>query len=219
MTLDLDPDRRLALAYAPAAARPALEALWRLDVTFASVLATGRDPMVQSIRLAWWREALEKLDREAAPGEPVLRALQAHVLPAGLAGAELAAMAEGWAILLSDEPLDAGALGAYAAARGGALFALSARLLGDADRAVGRAGAAWALVDLARHGSKADETRLALEEAARLADGGRWPRRLRPLGMLSVLASRDAKRGAGSWGSPGSPGRMVRMLGHWITGT
>ena len=53
---------------------PALEALWRLDVTFAAILAAGREPMVSRLRLAWWREALEALDagdaagRAAAPG-------------------------------------------------------------------------------------------------------------------------------------------------------
>lgn len=219
MTAEFDADRLLALAYAPAAARPALEALWRLDVSFASVLAAGRDRMVGRIRLAWWREALETLDRESAPPEPVLRALQAHVLPAGIAGAGLAAMAEGWGILLADEPLDGGALAAYAAARGGLLFAFSARLLGAPDHAVGGAGAAWALVDFARHSSSPAETALALEEAARIADVARWPRRLRPLGMLSVLTLRDLRRGAGSWESPGSPGRMLRMLRHRLTGT
>ena len=64
-------------------ARPRVEALWRLDVTLGAVLATGREPMVSRIRLAWWREALERLDREPPPAEPVLQALAAHVLPAG----------------------------------------------------------------------------------------------------------------------------------------
>ena len=94
--MNLDADRRLALAYVSAAARPALEALWRLDVTFASILATGTDRMIGRIRLAWWREALETLDREAAPAEPLLRALQARVLPSGISGAALAAMEEGF---------------------------------------------------------------------------------------------------------------------------
>ena len=83
MTPDLDPDRRLALAYVPAAARPAVEALWRLDVTLGAVLAAGREPMIGRIRLAWWREALEKLDREAPPAEPLLQALAERVVPAG----------------------------------------------------------------------------------------------------------------------------------------
>ena len=62
--------------------------------------------MVTRIRLAWWREALEKLDREAPPPEPVLRALAAAVLPT-VGGAELAAMEEGWSALLSGDALAA----------------------------------------------------------------------------------------------------------------
>ena len=99
--MDLDPDRRLALAYVPAARRPALEALWRLDVNLGAVLAGGRDPMIGRIRLAWWREALEALDRSPPAAEPLLRSLAAHVLPAGVSGAELAAMEQGWAELLA----------------------------------------------------------------------------------------------------------------------
>src|ERR1700760_3804181 len=77
MTPDLDPDRRLALAYAPARARPALEALWRLDVTLGAVVARAREKMVARIRLAWWREALERLDAAPPPAEPLLEALAA----------------------------------------------------------------------------------------------------------------------------------------------
>jgi hypothetical protein len=40
--IPLDPDRTLALAYVPAARRPAVEALWRLDAALASVLSTAR---------------------------------------------------------------------------------------------------------------------------------------------------------------------------------
>ena len=93
--MDLDPDRKLALAYVPAAARPAVEALWRLDASFAAILATGTQPLISQMRLAWWREALERLDAAPPPAEPVLQALAAHVLPK-VSGAELAAMEEGW---------------------------------------------------------------------------------------------------------------------------
>jgi phytoene synthase len=219
MTLDLelDPDRRLALAYVPAPARPALDALWRLDVTFAAVLAGGRDKMVSRIRLAWWREALGKLDREAAPPEPVLRALAADVLPAGISGAELAAMEEGWATLLSDSLLSAGELDFYARKRGARLFSLSARLLGDPDFPVEQAGTLWALIDLARHSAKPDEREAALGIAPRQAVM-KWPRRLRPLGMLAALARRDLERSGASWERQGSPARMVRMIRHRLTG-
>src|SRR5689334_18098035 len=99
--MDLDPDRKLALAYVPAAARPAVEALWRLDAALAGILATGTQPLISQMRLAWWREALEALDRAPPPAEPVLQALAAHVLPA-VTGAELAALEEGWLVLLSE---------------------------------------------------------------------------------------------------------------------
>src|SRR3569623_1105195 len=108
MTSDLDPDRILALSYVPAARRPAVEALWRLDVALGLVLAGGREPMISRIKLAWWREALERLDRERAPAEPVLQALSAHVLTAGLKGAQLSGMVDAWEVLLSPEPLTPG---------------------------------------------------------------------------------------------------------------
>lgn len=218
MTPDLDADRRLALAYAPARARPALEALWRLDVTMGAALATGREPMVSRIRLAWWREALERLDRETPPPEPVLQALAARVLPAGIGGVALAAMEEGWLELLAEGPLGHESLAAYAAARGGALFRHSARLLGLPGHPVEAAGRRWALVDLARRSADRDEALAALAAAARVAEDGRWPARLRPLGMLSVLARRDLARGPDAWERPGAPARMLRMVGHRLSG-
>src|SRR6476660_3498381 len=105
MTSDLDPDRVLALSYVSAGRRTAVEALWRLDVALGLVLAGGREPMISRIKLAWWREALERLDRERAPSEPVLQALATHVLPAGLTGAGLSGMVDAWEILLSPGPL------------------------------------------------------------------------------------------------------------------
>lgn len=212
---ELDPDRRLVLAYAPARVRPALEALWRLDVTFAAVLATGTDRMVSRIRLAWWREALERLDRGPAPPEPVLRGVQQLVMPAGIGGAELAAMEGGWAILLDEGAPD---LDAYAGLRGGLLFTFSARLLGAADPRLAAAGALWALADLARRSSRSDEAVRALEAAAARQEQGKWPRTLRPLAMLTALAERDVLRGADSLEKQGAPARMLRLLGLRLTG-
>lgn len=213
MTLDLDPDRQLALAYVPARARPAVDALWRLDATFATILAAGRDPMVSRLRLAWWREALDALDAGEPPAEPLLQALAAHVLPAGVGGAELARMEEGWEILLSDQPLTADEQGRYAALRGGLLFDCSARLLGVPDFPVATSGALWALVDLARHSGGRDEVRIPRAESQ-----DRWPRALRPLGMLAALARRDADRLGEPWEAQGRPARMLRMIRHRLTG-
>ena len=215
MTLDLDLDRKLALAYVPAARRAAVEALWRLDVTFASVLATGSDPMVSRIRLAWWREALEKLDREPPPPEPVLQAVAQLILPLGITGAELAAMEPGWAALTEPGRLTAADLESHAKDRGGRLFRLSARLLGDAGSPVDAAGEAWALIDLARHSADPADAEAARAAARSRSVPSSWPKRLRPLGMLAVLAAEDARAGRKA---PGSPARMWRMLRHRLTG-
>jgi phytoene synthase len=217
--IPLDPDRTLALAYVPTARRPAVEALWRLDAALASVLSTGKEPLISQIRLAWWREALEKLDREAAPSEPVLRALAAHVVPAGIGGAELSAMEAGWAMLLSAEPLSEADLALYASARGGLLFRYTARLLGEPSPGPGveAGGGAWALIDLARHSTDAADSEAAAQ-AARAVQPVRWPARLRPLGMLAALAGRDAEPERPHWEPQGAPVRMLRMLRHRLTG-
>jgi phytoene synthase len=209
---DLDPERRLALAYVPDRVRPALEALWRLDVTFAAVLATGGEPMIRRIRLAWWREALEALDDNGPPPEPLLQSLASHVLP-GVSGAELARMEEAWEILLSDQPLTVDEQARYASLRGGLLFQLSARLLGAPDFPVAGSGELWARVDLARHSSGRDEVRIPPAGPQR-----RWPRALRPLGMLAVLARRDSDRLARPWERQGHPARMLRLIRHRLTG-
>ncbi len=214
----LDPERALALAYVPAGRRSAIEALWRLDVTLGAVLVTGRDPMVSRIRLAWWREALERLDHQPPPPEPILSGVAAHLLPHGIAGADLAAMEEGWEILASPGPLTTSDLEDYAKARGGTLFALSARLLGseDRDERVARAGEAWALIDLARRSRDPREKEEARAAARSRAAGGTWPARLRPLGMLAMLAFEDAR--GPRWQRQGSPRRVLRMVRHRFTG-
>jgi phytoene synthase len=216
--MDLDPDRLLALSYVPARRRAAVGALWRLDAALGAALAGGREPMISRIKLAWWREALERLDREPAPAEPVLQALAEHVLPAAIGGAELAGMEEGWAVLAGPETLGADELTAYARARGAGLFRYTARLLGDPAAPVEDAGEAWALVDLARHCATAADSDIALAAARERALPRYWPSRLRPLGMLAVLAARDGDPARLPWEARGAPARMWRMLRHRISG-
>jgi phytoene synthase len=214
----VNPDVELALGSAPEAARPALRALWSLDAAFGKVLVTGREPMISRIRLAWWREALERLDREPPPKEPVLHGAAACLLPAGIAGAELGAMEEGWLAILSDEPIESQALNVYAARRGGLLFTFAARLLHRSVRDAAAAGEAWALVDLARHSTEPHDIEAALSAAKQRSLPSRWPRPLRPLGMLAVLADRDCRRGPTELEPPGAPPRIARMLRHRLTG-
>jgi phytoene synthase len=222
MVAELDADRALALTYVPTSRRPAVDALWRLDLALGAVLAGGREPLISQIKLTWWRDALEKLDVEKAPAEPVLEAISRHVLPASVSGSALSAMEEGWIALLSQDPLTASDLASYSAARGGGLFRHSAALLGgELSPAMERAGEGWALVDLARHSNSEDAAASLAKARERLAGsaGTVWPSALRPLGMLAALALRDVQRGSGRFEQPGAPRRMLRMLRHRLTGT
>jgi phytoene synthase len=211
-------DVESALGAAPSAVRPALQALWGLDEALGKVLATGSEAMIGRIRLAWWREALERLDREPAPREPVLEGVAAHLLPASLTGAALAEMEEGWAAILGDQPLEQVELDTYGAKRGGLLFGFTARLLGGALTGLAGAGEAWALADLARHSSEPHDVEAALGAARARNVPARWPKKLRPLGMLAILAARDLARGPERWEEAGAPPRRARMMRHRLTG-
>ena len=217
--LELDADRRLALTYVPARHHPAIRALWSLDATLGTVLAGGREPLISQIKLAWWRDALEALDRSPPPAEPILQSVAEHIIPSGVTGSELSQMEEGWTLLLSQVPLTPGDLDRYAAARGGLLFRYSGVILGrQLSGEMEQAGEGWALTDLARH-SNATDAAAALEAAKeRFSYPLRWPSPLRPLGMLAALAKRDAQSGLETLEPHGAPKRMLRMLRHRITG-
>jgi len=215
---ELDRDRVLALSYIPARVRPAVEALWQLDASLAAVLTSGRDPLLSQIKLAWWRDALEQLDKGGRPpAEPVLEAVAALVLPLGVSGTELSGMEMGWTLLLTPDPLTPDELDRFARARGGLLFRCSARLLGGEGGDVEAGGEAWALIDLARHSGSEVDAEAAIAAAA-TRRWGKWPSPLRPLGMLAALAHRDARPGQPRWEEPGAPKRMWRMLRHRVTG-
>jgi phytoene synthase len=213
-----DPERALAIAYAPRATRPALTALFALDERMGSIVATTTEPMIGLMRLAWWREALEKLDRDPAPAEPLLRDIATHILPHGVLGATLGAIEDGWATLL-DEEGDARTVARHGRERGGWLFVVAATILDAQDERLRAAGEGWALADLAHRHSSAEVRALALERARdnfATIPGHRWARNARPLAMLAMLARRDAA-GEGAR-AQGSPGRVARMLALRLTG-
>ncbi len=215
----IDPERALAVAYAPAAARPALAALWALDERLGTTVASTREAMIGRIRLAWWREALERLDTHAPPAEPLLATIAATILPRGVSGADLALLEAGWAALVDGDTPDAAAMAAHGAERGAPLFALAATILAPpADMAAVRAaGAGWALADLGHRlrdpAARATARGLALRELA--AAPRRWPSPLRPLGALTLLARADA---AAETRAQGAPRRLARMALHRLTG-
>lgn len=213
VTTNENPERALALSYAPADRCAALAALFALDATLGQVLRTTREPMVGQMRLAWWREALERLDSAPPPGEPVLQALAAEVLPLGVTGQSLAAMVDGWEPLLLAS--DDAALFDHGALRGSSLFQAAGRLVGaDANDPLASAGHAWALADLAQNLRDQDAACRAMDEAkAGLAAAGkaRWSRNGRALGALAHIARL-------SLAGPARPSRVIRLAWHRLTG-
>lgn len=209
-------ERALVLRYAPGERRAGLAALLALDARLGDVLRTTREPMIGQLRLTWWHEALATLDPVAPPAEPVLQGLARDAVTAGVSGPSLAAMIDGWEVLLDQPAPDEDGLAAYAAGRGGLLFASAARLLDAADERVERVGQGWALADLAAHlGDRAAAARAAAMARERLTalSGPRWPRQLRPLAALGLLARSDI-----NGGTPGSPVRIARLLAMRLTG-
>ena len=217
-----NPERALVATYVPADLRMALLSLLALDDVLSEVPRTTNEPALGQMRLVWWRDALIALDTAPAPAQPVLRALESEVVPLGVSGTRLGDIAEGWAVLVEDEQLEADAMHDYARGRGGALFECAGIALGDSDGApLKQAGAGWALADLARNLSD----REAAERAAGLAQpmldvalGRRWPAALRALGAMAHLARIDLKTGWNQPVAPGSPRRVARLAWHRMTG-
>jgi len=220
MTALADPERQLALSHAPAALREPLSLLWQLDERLGAIVAAAREPAIGAMRLLWWRDALIRLDDPAAivPAEPLLAAIAEQLLPAGLSGAALAELEEGWAALLDDAEPGEDAILHHGAWRGGRLFVLSAKLLGDESDDIVIGGEGWALADLSHRLSFAEgrafARRTAREKLAAIMPG-RWPG---PLGMLILLAKRDAAMPAAKQRRQGSPARLARSLVYYIFG-
>jgi phytoene synthase len=212
-----DPERDLILTYAPAPGRAGLAALLALDDALAKLLRTTREPALGQMRLAWWREALEKLDRVPAPAEPVLKALEADVLRHGVTGASLVPIVHGWEVLIEEEALDRAAMQRFGEGRG-ALFIAAGALLGSSGDPLAEAGQGWALADLARNLEAEEERAIARDLAAPMlatATNARWSRQGRALGALAHLARLDL---ADAPKAAGAPGRVGRLLWHRLTG-
>lgn len=210
-----DPEYALALSYA-VEGRVAAAAILALDDRLAAILRATREPLIGQMRLTWWHDALIALDTAPAPAEPLLERIAREALPAGVTGAELAAMIDGWEALL-EQPLSEEAIARHGH-RGRALFTAIGQVTGAADDPVESAGEGWALADLSRHLTDADAVATARSLARKPLDHAlsrRWSRKGRALGALAHLARLDldhpgARRGA--------PRRVMRLLRHRLTG-
>jgi len=201
-------DRDLVRLHWPVELRPAFDALFGIDDAMAEVVASSTQPALGAIRLAWWREALERLDSKPPPPEPRLQTAAAELLLRGISGAELADLEDGWATLLDEQP-DLERIGR----RGERLFAIAARLLGASDPLLDVAGRLFAYGEEVRKGRAP-----AQFDEIRILSRHRFPRRVRPLTALARLAARDVKHA--SFVEPeATPGRAAALLSHRLFGT
>ena len=180
-----------------------------IDDALAEVVTSSTQPTLGAIRLAWWREALERLDHQGPPPEPRLQDAAAQLLTRGITGRELAGLEEGWAAMLEEAP-DL----KLAGERGARLFRLGARLLGVeyGDETLGAAGRLYAGVGLGRRGL------LDIDRESIGAVGSKIERRARPLTALAVLAARDLRRGGPPFEPEATPGRAAALLAHRLFG-
>lgn len=221
MTDEHDPERSLILIYAPIRGRAALAALLALDDALAQLLRSTTQPAVGQLRLAWWREALARLDTQAPPAEPVLQGLAANLLPLGVSGASLVPIVHGWEVLVEEDALGEDALRRFGEGRG-SLFEAAGRALeaGQGDP-LAEAGQGWALADLARHLDTAEEAARAAALAAPLLAAAvrqRWSRNGRALGALAHRARLDLALEHGAAAPVGAPRRVMRLFWHRMTG-
>ncbi len=202
-------DRDLVRLHWPTELRPAFDALFSIDDALAEILQTSSQPALGAIRLAWWREALQRIDHHPPPPEPRLQAAATQLLPRGITGGMLAGLVDGWATLLDEEP-DIERV----AVRGETLFKMGAGLLGAADDLVTVAGRLYGYESVFRRGLC--PRHWLMEEMDEL-HGHRFPRRLRPLTALARLAARDAKRSS-AIEPEATPGRAAVLLSHRLFG-
>ena len=181
------PDRRLALSYAPRASRGLFLGLYALDARLEAIVRSAREPVLAQLKLAWWRERIAARPAQRPRGEPVLTALE----PWGSESAALSALVDAWEHQLGESPQSPDSISAFAQARTGACATL-ARLTGADPAMAGRAGHAWALLDIASLQGLSAGLRAA-------ADSANWqsptlPRSLRPLLIHFGLAKRSNNR-------------------------
>ena len=216
-----DPERALILTYAPEKGRAALAALLALDDALSLLLRSTTQPAVGQLRLAWWREALVRLDSQPPPAEPVLQGLAAHVLPLGISGASLVPIVHGWEVLIEEDALEDDALTGFGEGRG-RLFEVAGKALdaGFGDPLV-EAGRGWAIADLARNLGTAKEAaaaRALAEPLLQAAAARRWSRNGRALGALAHRARLDFALEHGAPAPIGAPRRVIRLLWHRLSG-
>ena len=145
MVRDEDPDRAVAILFAPAHLRPALNALYAFDIETALVRDKVRQPMPGEIRLQWWRDRIEAAaasPEDGGQGSPVATALLETIRTYDLPADAFDRLLEARIFDLYDDPMPSRQeFEAYAGETASAIVILAAMIL-DRSRAPQVAGIA-----------------------------------------------------------------------------
>lgn len=188
---ELSESVQLALASA-GASRDDWLAVLGLDARLARILSQVSEPMLAQMRIAWWRDQLNRPVEERQIGDAVL-----DLIGRTWNGREqaLIRLVNGWEALLCEHLLTPDAASEFASGRSAAFVAI-AEGAGSGTGYVAQAGRIWALADLASRTSNVQERSLVINLARQQQSGiGSLPRTMRPLAVLSGLAKRSLKRG------------------------
>lgn len=200
-------ETRLALAYTPPGLRDGLATILQLDRRLARIVSATTEPMLGQLRLAWWREALERPPEERPRGDVVLDGIGEH-----LRGHEAALirLVDGWEHLLSVGPLTREDARSFADGRSAALLSIfgTAPWPERQRRAAGEAAQCWALADLAAKVLNEGERDMLVSLGLEVGPGNsELPRTARGLAVLRALSRRALERG----GKPLMEGRSAAL--------
>lgn len=187
----------MAVAYARKDLRQALSILLEFDNRLMAIAAKGHEPVLKQLRLAWWREQLEK--PESAPrSEPLLERIASAKEAGGLVSA-LQKLVEAWEhIIAADGDPQSPELESAVAFRSEAVFGSYAVWRNSTADMVHTAGKFWSRRSLG----------LRAEGAPALL-----PSALKPLNLLNLAhaISEDANIAA-------RLSKYLRMNWHALTG-
>jgi|TARA_R100001244_G_scaffold20643_9_gene21757 phytoene synthase len=216
---ELEPLRRLIVAYAASADRDRYALLFALDARWADIVRSTTEILIGQMRLTWWRDILTKPAAERPAGEPLVEHIN-RLEEQGTSLAPLLHLLDGWEVMLDDFPWDDRQFDAYASARGHGLFASGLAVGRSLDESQAEQGRAWALWDFARHCSDAGMRQAAFERCTEIANSGYPPtfdRSGRPLSILCKLMERDVRKGQLT-ADLYRPASAARIIWHGITG-
>jgi phytoene synthase len=150
-----DPDRSLAVLFAPRESRADLFALYALNVELARIAEQVSEPDLGAIRLQWWREGVERAANGETTGHPVADAVGAALRHRALARERIAALIDARHFDVVTRIMPGGpAFEAYLRDTAGTLFTLAAESLGlhgpSLEPAAAAAGMAYGLTGLMR---------------------------------------------------------------------